>query len=318
MDESETYLELYASNEDANSMDLGADSANPAATMIQSNLLPMASCSMIVQPKIPSTSSVQVKFFISFRTPLTPKARVTDQLPTGTLIAKNVKRPHLQTEKFKRMIALKARQLVRNFYPCSTYQQACLEFELIQPRFGLWMQGEEKFLNVNDISEGSLLQLDSIQHSTSEVPMITASLSFMIHIKPIKALESMVSSNEVTKQAVRGISQAHINQKVPTPEFTAWVDDLSYLASLPSNFETMSKFIKLASEIKETLERPKKAKWLQQRRQQTEKPTKWHRSKPIQRDLREELIHPNVRPSSIFERLGPQRRQKLSRFQDMN
>lgn len=302
------FLQLHASKDDITALTLETSdtmkpSHNPTATELQDTFVPMASAQLEPTPHLQKPTPVRIKLFISFRTPKASAPHVTDQLPVGIVTSNSISVVHVQDKVIQTKLISKALRLAEELHPCTAYKAAGIDFDLVRPRLGFWKKGD-RYLDIKICDNNTLRQKELLRSSPSKssIPVVLASISFMVEFTP-NAASDTVASPSSSKTASNDNNKQH-HDVSSSLDFTPWITDLKYLASLPENFATMDKFMRLASDIKKALSTVDKENEPPRERSTTPRASN-KRKNDTKSDRDHHHPHKVQRQRSVHDRLGP-------------
>lgn len=301
----EAYLELSPSTDDLTALGIKSELVNPSVHDMQAEFNPMTSCTLQAENSdhAPSKFALNLKVFISFRSPTTPHPKISDQMPKGVLVIQNVNYNQVTSKKFLKFIYEKSRQMALNLHPCKDYNEVGLKYDLVQPRFGFWNPHGQRLLDVLDHGRAPRLPLRDMMLTSGAMALIVASMSFLIDLEPRPSSSEAASASKEDPPTPPSSSGCPPDFQA----FKAWIDDLHNLAQMPPTFDTLSQYAQLAAEISRKLKPPPAATAAKALKVQLPVTAKSQR----QRRRRGQRGRPGVKapkslpPRSVMARLGP-------------
>lgn len=300
----EAYLELSPSTDDLTALGIKSELVNPSVNEMQAEMHPVTSCTLQAENTDPAKPTLNLKVFLSFRSPTAPYPLVSDQLPKGALMIQNVNFDNLQTLSLHQFILNKARQLASNLHPCKDYVEVGIPFDLLHPRFGFWNPHEQRLLDVVDQGRELPLLHRSMAITTGATALVVASMSFVVNLE----MASTASPDTQSKSAPTGANFQTPSSSCCHPDvenFNIWISELRQIAQLPENFQTLSRYTRLAADISLKLKSPLGAPQPATMKPQTTKPKQRQRRRRGPRRARGAQAQQGHAPRSVLSRLGP-------------
>jgi hypothetical protein len=219
------------------------------------------SCTILptVSPILASDEPKQqldIRVYLSIRTPSCSATRVTDQLPSIKLIFKNVNMNKAFTPDFERDLLAIADNNAHLVHPCTALSKAQVPFTMDDRRLGVCQKANQKFTNIlaiNQFADGEPY-IESTKYSNS----ITYSISYNLSVAPMTtASELPVPLPELMEAVSVDIPtkyEATTDQLAAmSPVANQWYLELNDLAHQPKSFKTLFWYTGLAERISAVL-----------------------------------------------------------------